>query len=135
MKFFSADWYRQEANTFVQIVQNLVPEVQLDYTAGSIYTLERFIAEQFDPPRSNYVGDNLPIGIGCYIGEVIIRTVGGNWNSEGKPEINNIGPIQAIYPMQKALKRFKNGSEESLAWYYQTIVRYAGQESLTQIHK
>jgi hypothetical protein len=125
--FPEPSWYRQESETFVSIVRELNPALALDYTAQSIQVLEQFIAEQFDPPGSQYVGDNLPIGVGCYVGETIIQTLGGHWNAAGKPEINDLGPVAAIFPIRQAVQRFQNGSEESLAQYYEVVARYARQ--------
>ncbi len=105
----------------------MVPDLPLDYTAESIPALEQFIARQFDPPGSKYVGENLIIGVGCYVGEVIVRALGGHWNTEGKPEINGIGPIEAIFPINKAKKRFENGPADSLVHYFETVARYARQ--------
>jgi hypothetical protein len=51
--------------------------------------------------------------------------VGGCWNKLGRAEINGIGEVQAIFPIQKALKRFKGGPLDSLAHYYGTILKYA----------
>ena len=118
--------FSQEARTFVSIMRDLAPALSLDYTARSIQALEQFIAQTFDPPGSKYVGDSLIVGTGCYLGEVIIRTLGGHWQVEGKPEINGLGQIQAIFPLDKAKKRFQNGPEDSLVVYFATIERYSG---------
>lgn len=126
--------YSQEAATFVALMRDLMPRLQLDYSAASMQALEALIAEQFDPPGSTFVGDQLPFSIGCYVGEVIVRTLGGAWNSEGKPEINQLGPIKAIFPMQKVVKRFTNGPEDSLSWYYTLITRYASGEAVDDLH-
>ena len=115
--------YQKEANTFVQIMHNMAPGLHLDYTAASIDRLEAFITKQFDPPDSKYVSENLPIGVGCYVGEVIIRTLGGHWH-HNQPEINNLGQVKRIFPLQKATKRFQNGPIDSLTTYYETVAKY-----------
>jgi hypothetical protein len=117
--------YQQEAGTFLTIIGEMAPELGLDYTVESLQRLDQFIAEHFDPPNSKHVGETLPVGIGCYVGEVIIRNLGGHWNADGQPEINDIGPVQSIFPIDKAIKRFQNGREDSLAWYYHTIAKHA----------
>jgi hypothetical protein len=117
--------YQAEAGTFLAIMGEMAPQLGLDYTVDSLQRLENFISEHFDPPGSKFVGETLPVGIGCYVGEVIIRNIGGHWNLEDKPEINGLGPIEAIYPIEKAQKRFENGREESLAWYYHAVARQA----------
>lgn len=92
--------------------------------------MEDFVSKNFDPPGSKFVGESLVVGMGCYVGEVIVRTLGGFWNREGRPEINSVGPIQAIFPIQKVAKRFRNGPTDSLVHYYRTVEKYAQGENL-----
>ena len=117
--------YQKEAETFASIMKEIAPSVMLDFSSESVGELEDFIAKNFDPPGSKHASNSLVAGIGCYLGEVIIRTVGGRWNEQGRAEINGIGEVQAVFPIQKVLKRFKNGSVESLLHYYETILKYA----------
>jgi hypothetical protein len=124
--------YYQEAGTFLTIMDEMAPQVALDYSVESLQRLDQFISEHFEPPGSKFVGETLPVGIGCYVGEVIIRHVGGHWNAEGKPEVNDIGPIEAIFPVDKAIKRFNNGKQDSLAWYYHSIAKKAYEGGLEQ---
>lgn len=119
--------YHTEAETSVEIMRNLQPALQLDYSVRSIEALEQFIATHFDPPQQKYVGQSLPIGVGCYVGEVIVRTMGGAWNVAGQPQINYLGAVEAIFPLDKAFKRFANGPSDSLVGYYKTVAYYARQ--------
>ena len=114
--------FTNEAETFVAIMANMAPELRLDFSAESINLLEAFIASRFDPPGSQFVGESLPVGVGCYVGETIIRTLGGHWTPAG--EIHHIGGVEKTFPLAKAHKRFQNGPADSLAHYYQTIARY-----------
>lgn len=118
--------FAAEAAVFLNIMDEMAPQIGLDYSVDSIQRLENFIAEHFDPPGSRQVSDSLVVGIGCYLGEVIIRHLGGHWNHDGRPEINRIGgAVEAVYPIDKARKRFENGPGDSLAWAYHSIVRHA----------
>jgi hypothetical protein len=117
----AASKYSDEAKRFVEIMSDLAPEVRLDYSARSLSDLDAFILKRFEPPGSKYVGESLMVGMGCYVGEVVICTIGGHWSESKGPEINGLGEIQAIYPIQKVVKRFKNGSIDSLAFYYSTV--------------
>jgi hypothetical protein len=117
--------YRQEAGTFLTIMDEMAPQLALDYSVESLQRLDQFISEHFEPPGTKPVGETLPVGIGCYVGEVIIRNLGGHWNADGKPEVNDIGPVEAIFPIDKAIKRFQNGKADSLAWYYHSIAKNA----------
>lgn len=124
--------YQQEAGSFLAIMGDMAPQTCLDYSVESLQRLEQFISEHFDPPGSKFVSESLPLGIGCYLGEVIIRHLGGHWNEDGQPEINEVGAIQVIYPIEKAQQRFKNGRQDSLAWYYHSIAKRAYEAGLVQ---
>lgn len=126
--------YAEEAGTFLTIMDEMAPQMGLDYSVESLQRLEQFICEHFEPPGTKPVGETLPVGIGCYLGEVIIRNLGGHWNEEGKPEINEIGPIEAIYPIEKAIKRFENGKSDSLSWYYHSVAKKAYEAGDEQHH-
>ncbi len=117
--------FAKEAEIFTAVMLDLAPELKLDYSPKSLETLDEFISKKFEPTGSKSVGDSLLIGIGCYVGEVIIRNVGGHWNTSGKPEINDVADIQAMFPIQKVVKRFRNGSVDSLLFYYATIARHS----------
>jgi len=118
--------WRGEAETFVSIMRELAPEVRLDYSPKSLDELDAFITKRFEPLGSRRVGDSLIVGVGCYVGEVIIRTIGGHWGSAGGPEVDEIGGVQAVFPLQKAVKRFRNGAVDSLSFYYAAIKKHAG---------
>lgn len=128
--------FQQEAGAFLSTMDEVAPQVRLDYTVESLQRLEHFISEHFDPPGSKFVAETLLQGIGCYLGEVIIRNLGGHWNPDGKPEVNHIGPIEAIYPIEKAKLRFEKGKTESLAWAYHSIQKQAYEAGMTepQVH-
>ncbi len=62
-------------------------------------------------------------GVGAYVGEVVRRARGGEWVAEdGDPEAE-VKPTLRLpdgiecWPIQRVLKRFKNGSEDALAAY------------------
>lgn len=119
------DFYKKEAEIFQSTMSNMLPDILLDYSPESLGYLENFIIGEFDSGKSQF-NQTLATGLGCYLGEVIIRNLGGQWNAEGKPEINKIGQIVAVFPIDKAIKRFKFGPQESLTFYYQTILRHKG---------
>ncbi len=119
------DRFAKEAEAFTAVMRDLAPELRLDYSPKSLEILDEFISKRFEPPGSKFVPDSLIIGMGCYVGEVIIRNVGGHWNSSGKPEINDLGEIQVMFPIQKVAKRFSNGSVDSLSFYYTTILSHS----------
>ncbi len=115
---------KKEAETFVKIVHELLPEIKLDYSPNSIDALEKIIMQKYNPLGSKYVGESLLIGMGCYLGETIIHNIGGKWSATGQFEINNIGEINVIFPVQKVVKRFRNGLVDSLMHYYNVVCKY-----------
>ena len=116
--------YQQDATAFVGIMGDMASDLILDYSVESIQRLDQFITENFAPPATN-VGESLIHGIGCYVGEVIIRHLGGRWDQDGKPQIHGIGCVEAILPLEKAARRFQVGPQESLNWYYHTLAKHA----------
>jgi hypothetical protein len=120
--------FQKEAASFVAIVGDIAPGLELDYTAGSVRSLEDFIATKFDPPGSSYVPESLAVGVGCYVGEVVVRTLGGRWNPDGSAEVLDIGRVNCTFPIQKAQRRFANGPDDSLSWYYEALAHYAAGE-------
>ncbi|MGW7302360.1 hypothetical protein [Streptomyces sp. NPDC054829] len=106
-----------------------------DYTPASFAEIDRFI----DDHSSNGVarpGGLLADGLGqklfalgAYVGETIRRQRGGTWqadDSDPRGEINvelHLAEGGVIWPVQRVMKRFKNGTEESIATYGAMIGR------------
>jgi hypothetical protein len=102
---------------------------ELDYSEQSVRTLEEMIEQQFEdwrPWRTGKVAKkNLPIAslVGAYLGEVMIRHLGGHWG--WMPEFD-VAAIQLrsgtwTSPPAKAQKRFVNGTGDNLAFYYEAL--------------
>jgi hypothetical protein len=59
--------------------------------------------------------------VGAYIGEVVRRKQGGDWVGDDKdPEVEinielHLPDGKCCWPVQRAMKRFKNGPEEGIA--------------------
>lgn len=117
--------YPEEAGTFLSTMGEMAPHIGLDYSVDSLQRLDQYISEYFDNGKAPEANETLLLRVGSYVGEVIIRHLGGYWNEEGRPEINEVGPLDAIYPLEKAKQRFQNGKEDSLAWYYHAIAKQA----------
>lgn len=124
--------YQEEAGAFLSTMGEMAPQIRLDYSVESLQRLDQFISEHFDNNSSKEVGEALLLRTGSYLGEVIVRHLGGHWNEQGQPEINDVGLIDVIYPLEKAQKRFQNGKEDSLAWYYHSIAKQAYEAELKQ---
>ena len=110
-----------------------------DFSLKSLREIDRFLddhgksgqpvpggllAEQFGPRM---------FGLGSYVGEVIRRTRGGYWHaddSDPRAEVN----IQLVFtdgsscwPVQRVMKRFRNGKVDSIAAFIQELSVTGGQ--------
>ena len=96
----------------------------LDGSIDSFRELDRFFEEQHRPGGllDGMVGNKL-FAIGCYVGQVLIAQLGGTWetnDTDPMGEINiavHLADGSTIWPVQRAMKRFENGSEDSLYAY------------------
>jgi len=100
-----------------------------DFTIASLSELDRFFDEHAPngaPIESGLLSDRLGnkiFSIGAYVGETVLRARKGAWvgdDSDREAEINisirfEDGTI--IWPVQRVMKRFKNGREDGLKEY------------------
>lgn len=115
------------ADDFVRSMRDL--DWELDYSEESIRTLEDMIDRQFAdwrPWRSGKVAKkNLPIAslVGAYLGEVMIRHVGGRWGWMPDFDVAAVQLPSGTWtsPPAKAQKRFLGGEEDDLVVYYQAL--------------
>jgi hypothetical protein len=77
----------------------------LDFSVESVASL---------PPLSD---DAAVIGAGCYVGEVLRRAVGGEWQADGS--LAGVGFVSETQPLAKAR------AGEDLAGYVADVLRYA----------
>jgi hypothetical protein len=98
-----------------------------DFSPSSLWEVDRL----FDDAGSDLagsLGDPAGLGhalfaIGGYVGEVVRRRRGGRWigdDQDPEAEINielSVKGGARIWPVQRAMKRYKNGSEDSMVAY------------------
>ncbi len=100
-----------------------------DFTIESLKEIDRFFDEHSRDGvavsgglLSEQLGSRI-FAIGSYVGEVIRRNVGGSWQADDDdPEGEmNVQLVQdnggTIWPVQRVMKRFKNGPEDGLYAY------------------
>ena len=100
-----------------------------DFTPQSLWEIDRFFDEHSNNGQavpggllSEQLGSRL-FSIGGYIGEVLRKVKGGQWvgnDADPQAEINvelQLGDGSKCWPVQRAMKRFKNGSEDGIAVY------------------
>jgi hypothetical protein len=112
----------QEAQQHRNLAKNLFG-IKLDYSADSIPKLDEMIKEGW-PEGPPVMLDEVVIGFGCYLGEAVRRLHGGYWAFS--PELGfHIGLVGGrdikICPFAKVKKRFVNGEEDSIGYFYSYI--------------
>jgi hypothetical protein len=100
-----------------------------DFSLESLRELDRFFddhAPNGRPMPNGLLAQDLGkrlFSVGAYAGEVIRRSVGGVWHgdeADPQAEINvsiELSDGSKIWPVQRTMKRFKNGAEDSLEHY------------------
>lgn len=105
-----------------------------DFSLDSLREVDRFFDEHAFEGKARpegllaeQLGQRI-FGIGAYIGEVIRRQAGGRWlgdDSDTQAEINislKLRKGTLIWPVQRTMKRFKNGPEDGIYIYAVMIV-------------
>jgi hypothetical protein len=102
---------------------------ELDYSEQSLQTVEEMIERQFADWRPWRKGKaakkNVPIAslVGAYVGEVMIRHVGGEWGWMPDFDVAAVKLPSGTWtsPPAKAQKRFVKGREDNLVAYYEAL--------------
>jgi hypothetical protein len=105
---------------------------QADFSLESLKEVDRFFDDQVlnGKPKdggilSQELGARL-FAIGAYVGEVIRRRNGGEWlgdDNDPQAEVNialRLKTGTTLWPVQRVMKRFKNGAEDSI-WSYGVV--------------
>ncbi|MFJ5270150.1 hypothetical protein [Streptomyces sp. NPDC088358] len=100
-----------------------------DFTPGSLRDVERFMSEHGDHGTAvaggllaTDLGPRL-FALGTYVGETVQQALGGAWAADGDGPTAGVdialhlpdGSI--IRPVQRVIKRFRNGPEDSIVFY------------------
>lgn len=98
-----------------------------DYSEESVAFLDQMIDELWGEEQPVMVEAMVHV-FGAYLGEVIVRRLHGAWveNEEGDIQIElhlADGSKMIANVFSKTLKRFNNGMEDSLGYYYQGLKR------------
>ncbi len=106
-----------------------------DYSLESMKEIDRFFDEQ--NTETGILSKNrgsILFALGSYVGETAIKLFGGEWitdDNDPKGEVNitvKLSNGTMIFPVIKCMKRFSNGSEDSLYAYLYVIERFPGGE-------
>jgi hypothetical protein len=106
-----------------------------DFSLDSLKEIDRFFEEQAPngAPRKNGLlatglGSKL-FALGGYVGEVIRRKSGGTWkgqDADPEAEFNIVLELKngkVIWPVQRVMKRYRNGSDDGIYVYGFAITR------------
>jgi hypothetical protein len=103
--------------------------IALDYSVGSLRQVDGVI----DDLRKDQAFEDLQpllFSLGCYVGEVLVRHAGAEWcTTEGlgmgavatSPIVIRMPDGRGCNPVGKTYKRFRNGPEDNLAWFYHVV--------------
>jgi hypothetical protein len=105
------------------------PVYSADFSRAMLKDVDRFCDEHSKNGRakpggllSEQLGQRM-FALGSYVGEVIRRAFGGRWQTDDadpQGEINVSLILQSggvIWPVQRVMKRFKNGPEDGIYAY------------------
>ena len=114
----SADWIARALNS---------SDYRADFTPQSLWEIDRFFDEHSRNGAakpggllSSGLGQRV-FAVGSYVGEVVRRKLGGEWiaeDSDPEAEINvelRLPDGTRCWPVQRVMKRFKNGPEDGIA--------------------
>jgi hypothetical protein len=106
-----------------------------NFSLKSLKEVDRFLDEQApggNPSPAGLLAKDLGpriFSLGAYVGEVIRRQAGGQWEGEDSDpdaEINLALRLKSgavVWPVQRVMKRYKNGAEDGIYAYGFALVR------------
>lgn len=107
--------------------------IRLDYTPASLSLVDRIVdGIRRERPPAEALTDTLT-GFGAYLGEVLVRCAGAAWVDFDPAQRDIFGqpfgirtPDGRVWnPLGKAVKRYRNGPEDSLRLFYLSVVGQA----------
>jgi|SRR5215813_1083481 len=109
-----------------------VDGITLDYSVKSLQALDDIIERlRGEGVSTEQIGETL-FAFGCYVGEVFVRSVGGKWRLASETGMRDfagfiivvdLGADNVVNPIGKVFKRFENGIEDHLPYFYQVFAK------------
>ena len=94
--------------------------IDLGYDSDSVKWLDGFIERQRENADDEKI-QSLSGVLGSFLGECIIKNFGGKWEQTEDGLAVKFDDGNAAFPFNKVQKQFKNGSDDSIFSFYQTI--------------
>ncbi len=100
-----------------------------DFSPASLWEIDRFfddVSENGAPKQRGLLGEQFGsrmFALGGYVGEVLRRSKGGSWLADEADPENEIDIIlkfpdgSIVWPIQRVIKRLKNGPEDGIGAY------------------
>jgi hypothetical protein len=108
---------QEQAETLVKLTEHKF-KIKLDYSEEALALADDLITVFFKIHREHYI--KATVLIGSYLGETIIRNLGGKWMKD--LSIAKVGKLKGTaYPMGRARKRLANGTDDSFVYYYKNL--------------
>lgn len=99
-------------------------DLDFDYSEASANTLDEMITRGWNGVVPTML-EQMVQGIGAYLGEVLVRSLGGVWKEEQGRWVVRITLSDGSYGdanvFAKVEKRFVNGMEDSLSYYVASL--------------
>ncbi len=107
------------ADSFIETAEETM-KIKFDFSEEHVLEIDRFVEETWggSPP---VMIDPMVALLGAYVGESIRKNLGGQWvdDEEIGPCLDNISDCGIkTNPFAKVRKRFQNGEEDSIGYYY-----------------
>ena len=114
--------------------------IHLDYSHKSIEKIEEILSSYHEKSQAGTLTDQMAqiigTGYGCYVGETLIKQLGfGEWvaPTEGPTAgewILDIKGTHCLFP-SKAIRRIKNGPEDTVVTMYQMVFNNNSDEKIS----
>lgn len=124
----NAKLYADKVITLVKDIENL----DLDYSPESLVIIDNILDKfHHDKVSAEEIGATV-FAFGCYVGEVFIRNVGGQWLKEEESEMKGLGGFfivlalpgnKTVNPIGKVFKRVRDGETENLPYFYYVFTK------------
>ena len=115
-----------------------VDSVELDYSPASLKEVDRILGVfHSEKLRADQIGETV-FSFGCYVGEVMVRHLGGTWKMPQQSFWSRLGfgetnmmMVEMLNgnvwnPIGKAFKTLENGKVESLSYFYEVALNSSG---------
>jgi len=125
----SLDLMPDKAKSLAEIAVQTAEKMRgkhLDYSPESLKVIDQLVLGFREEGNTAEAMNRTLVVLGCYVGEVMVRSLGYKWDNPNKKEMSvgfSITGVRASNgsfsnPIGKVFKLMENGKEDSVAWFY-----------------